>query len=138
DVVERAFAKGREERVNRTLHSTTLANARRLMSSEQIKAFEVMREPAKVRNAYGDTPFGRGCLAARRLIEAGVRCVEVSLEGWDTHANNYSLTRRQVAILDPAFAALIADLKKRDLLARTVVLCMGEFGRTPQINPAGG
>ena len=138
DVVEEAFARGREERVKRTLHATTVTNARRLMNSEQLKAFEVMREPAKVRNAYGDTPFGRGCLAARRLIEVGVRCVEVSLEGWDSHVDNHGIHAKQVGILDPAFAALIRDLKEHDLFDKTVIVCMGEFGRTPKVNPLGG
>jgi hypothetical protein len=137
-VVDQAFARGRQGRIEATHHQDTIDRARSMMTSEQLKAFDVKQEPADVRKAYGDTPFGRGCLAARRLVEAGCRCVEVTLDGWDTHANNYSLTRKQVAVLDPAFAALIADLRKRDLLARTMVLCMGEFGRTPQINPAGG
>ena len=97
-----------------------------------------MREPESLRKKYGENPFGRACLAARRLIEVGVRCVEVTLDGWDTHANNHALVKKNVAVLDPAFAALLADLKQRDLLKRTVVLCMGEFGRTPQINPLGG
>jgi uncharacterized protein (DUF1501 family) len=138
DVVERAFAKGRQERVNRTLHPATVANARRMMSSDQIKAFDVMREPAKVRDAYGDSPFGRGCLAARRLIEVGVRCVEVSLEGWDTHVDNHAACAKQVGILDPAFAALIRDLKEHELFEKTVIVCMGEFGRTPKMNLTGG
>jgi uncharacterized protein (DUF1501 family) len=138
EVVERAFAKGRQDRVNRTLHPETMANARRLMTSEQIRAFDVMREPARVRNAYGDTPFGRGCLAARRLIEVGVRCVEVSLEGWDSHVDNHSIHAKQVGILDPAFAALIRDLKDRGTFEKTVVVCMGEFGRTPKMNLTGG
>jgi hypothetical protein len=72
------------------------------------------------------------------LIEVGVRCVEVTLDGWDTHANNHSLQRKMVAQLDPAFAALVRDLKERNLLKRTIVLCCGEFGRTPKINPAAG
>ena len=67
-----------------------------------------------------------------------MRCVEVTLDGWDTHANNHAIHQRSSPILDPAFAALIRDLHERDLLDRTVVLCCGEFGRTPQINPAGG
>jgi uncharacterized protein (DUF1501 family) len=87
---------------------------------------------------YGDTPFGRGCLAARRLIEVGVRCVEVTLSGWDTHANNHTQHTQQLAILDPAFAALVKDLRERKLLDRTLVIWAGEFGRTPTINPAGG
>ena len=62
-----------------------------MMTSEQLKAFDVSQEPASVRAEYGDTPFGRGCLAARRLIEVGVRCVEVTLDGWDTHVNNHEI-----------------------------------------------
>ena len=138
DVVEAAFAKGRGGRSENTLHRHTMNAARTMMNSEQLKAFDVSQEPIAVRKMYGDTPFGRGCLAARRLIEVGVRCVEVTLSGWDTHINNHSLVKKQVSILDPAFAALIADLKERKLLDRTVVMCGGEFGRTPTVNPAGG
>src|SRR5205823_2938641 len=87
---------------------------------------------------YGNTPFGRACLAARRLIEVGIRCVEITLDGWDSHANNHSIHRDRLTILDPAFSSLIRDLRDRDLLKKTVVICGGEFGRTPRINPAGG
>ena len=90
EVLERAFARGRRARVDATLHRETLARARVMMSSEQLKAFDVSQEPASVRAEYGDTPFGRGCLAARRLTEVGVRCVEVTLDGWDTHVNNHA------------------------------------------------
>jgi hypothetical protein len=138
DMVEKAFGRGRNNRVEATLHRATVNSARTMMTSEQLQAFEVEREPLALRKAYGDTPFGRGCLAARRLIEVGVRCVEVTLDGWDTHTNNHTLTRKRVEILDPAFAALLRDLKERALLERTVVVCMGEFGRTPKINPLGG
>jgi hypothetical protein len=138
EVVERAFARGREKRAEATRHGASVAGARRMMSSEQLKAFDVSQEPLALRRAYGDTPFGRGCLAARRLIEVGVRCVEVTLAGWDTHANNHAQQRDQLAILDPAFSALLHDLRQRGLLERTVVLCGGEFGRTPVVNPAGG
>jgi uncharacterized protein (DUF1501 family) len=72
------------------------------------------------------------------LIEVGVRCVEVTLGGWDTHVDNHELHRRLAATLDPAMAALVRDLRERDLWQRTVVLCGGEFGRTPTINPLGG
>ena len=138
DVVESAFAKGRTRRVGATLHKETVADARKMMSSEQLKAFDVSKEPLVLRKQYGDTPFGRGCLAARRLIEVGVRCVEVNLGGWDTHANNHAFHASQLKILDPAFAALIADLRERKLLDSTIVLCAGEFGRTPRMNPLGG
>ena len=138
DVVEKAFARGREARVEATGHRDVINRARMMMSSEQLRAFDTSEESKAVREAYGDTAFGRGCLAARRLIEVGVRCVEVTLDGWDTHINNHKLCQAQVGILDPAFSALLKDLKQRDLLRKTVVLCLGEFGRTPKINPAGG
>jgi uncharacterized protein (DUF1501 family) len=109
-----------------------------MMGSAQLRAFETSDEPAAVCAAYGDTPFGRGCLAARRLIEQGVRCVEVTLAGWDSHTKNHETHERLIKILDPAFAALIADLRERDLLRHTVVLCGGEFGRTPRVNPLEG
>ena len=137
-VLEKSFARGRGKLAENTLHSDSVRRARTMMTSDQIKAFDVSVEPAELRAAYGDTPFGRGCLAARRLIEQGVRCVEVTLDGWDTHANNHEGCLVQKKILDPAFAALIGDLKTRDLLDRTIVLCAGEFGRTPIINGLGG
>jgi uncharacterized protein (DUF1501 family) len=137
-VVEDAFAKGRGKRVEATGHKETMERARRMMSSEQLKAFDVSREPASVRKEYGDTPFGRGCLAARRLLEVGVRCVEVTLSGWDSHANNHEICTRLKGVLDPAFAALVRDLVKRDALKDTVIVCVGEFGRTPQVNALAG
>ncbi|MGL4422954.1 MAG: DUF1501 domain-containing protein [Gemmataceae bacterium] len=137
-VIEGAFLQGRQRQVDATNHTHTMAEARKMMSSEQLRAFDVSKEPAEVRKKYGETAFGRGCLAARRLIEVGVRCVEVTLSGWDTHANNHGFHRSQLQILDPAFAALLADLRERKLLDRTLVFCGGEFGRTPTINPLGG
>lgn len=135
-VVERAFARGRRPDLEqaKTLHQLSMQKARRIMNSDQLKAFDVSEVPTADRAAYGDTPFGRGCLAAVRLIEAGVRCVEVTLNGWDTHANNTEGQATQAAILDAAYASLIRDLKRRGLLEHTVVLCGGEFGRTPKIN----
>jgi hypothetical protein len=138
DVIEGAFAKGRKRRVDATLHRSTVAGARTMMSSEQLRAFDVRKEPASLLKEYGDTPFGRACLAARRLTEVGVRCVEVTLEGWDTHANNHSLHAKQLAILDPAFSALVRDLRKRGQLEQTLVVLAGEFGRTPRVNGLGG
>lgn len=139
-VVEDSFARGRPSGLDEksTLHRLTMDRALRIMGSEQLKAFEVSEAPASQRAAYGDTPFGRGCLAALRLVEQGVRCVEVTLDGWDTHVNNHELQRRKLGILDPAFAALIRDLKARGLFESTVVLCGGEFGRTPKLNPLEG
>jgi len=137
-VLEAAFARGRRQPIAVARHSAMIDEARAMMTSPQLKAFEVGDEPAALRDEYGDTPFGRGCLAARRLIEQGVRCVEVTLAGWDSHVNNHETHRRLIEILDPAMAALVKDLRQRDLLGRTVVLCGGEFGRTPSINRLDG
>jgi len=137
DVVERAFARVRQSRVQATLHREALARARVMMTSDQLKSFDISQEPAGVLAEYGDSAFGRGCLAARRLIEAGVRCVEVTLDGWDSHVKNHEVHRKLVKQLDPAFAALLRDLACHQLLDRTIVLCCGEFGRTPKINPFG-
>jgi hypothetical protein len=138
DAVEAAFARGRGKRVEATLHRDTIRRARTLMSSEQLAAFDVTKEPLALRQEYGETPFGRACLAARRLTERGVRCVEVTLDGWDTHANNHALVANLNAILDPALAALIKDLRTRGTLDSTVVMVAGEFGRTPRLNPVAG
>jgi uncharacterized protein (DUF1501 family) len=138
DIVEQAFSRGRSRRVAATLHMETVHRARTLMSSEQLKAFDVTQEPLALRREYGETPFGRACLAARRLTEVGVRCVEVNLMGWDTHVNNHETHRKNAAILDPAFSTLVRDLKERGQLERTIVVCAGEFGRTPKINPFEG
>ncbi|MFT5122198.1 MAG: hypothetical protein ACI9TH_003708 [Kiritimatiellia bacterium] len=139
-VIDRQFARGRRPDLeqNLTLHKATMTQAMQMMHSDQLKAFDVNEIPASERKTYGDTAFGRGCLAAVRLIETGVRCVEVTLGGFDTHVNNHEFHMGKKAILDPAFAALIDALKARDLLKSTVVLCGGEFGRTPKINPADG
>src|SRR5690606_15637817 len=122
----------------RTLHRKTTQDALSLMTSDQLKAFEIDKEPRELRKAYGEDRFGKSCLVARRLIETGVRAVEVTLSGFDTHANNFDGHRDQAAILDPALATLVTDLASRDLLASTVILVIGEFGRTPKINPLDG
>jgi len=137
-VVENAFSRGRSRQARATLHRDSVDKARTMMSSEQVKAFDVGLEPAELRKAYGDTPFGRGCLAARRLIEVGARCVEITLPGWDSHANNHEVHRKLAQTLDPALSSLLSDLRRRDLLKKTIVLCGGEFGRAPHINPAAG
>ncbi|MBL8829829.1 MAG: DUF1501 domain-containing protein [Planctomycetaceae bacterium] len=138
NVVEQAFAVGRVKQAEATLHREMIDRARRMMASEQLQAFELDREPQSVQTLYGDSTFGRGCLAARRLIEVGVRCVEVTLSGWDTHANNFEGTTEQNGKLDQPLAALLQDLRERKLLDHTVVMCCGEFGRTPKINGLDG
>jgi hypothetical protein len=122
-------------------HRTMLERALQLMNSEAGKAFDLSQEPAAVRDKYGRGTFGQGCLLARRLVESGVSFVEVSLgEGgrWDTHGNNFATVRELSTELDAGWSALIDDLETRGLLASTTILWMGEFGRTPQINGAGG
>jgi uncharacterized protein (DUF1501 family) len=138
DVVAQAFSRGRKVVVDRTMHAHNLDAALTMMNSDQLKAFRLDDEPESTRAAYGESNFGRGCLVARRLVENGVRAVEVTLQNFDTHDENFGRHRDLAAILDPALATLLSDLHDRDLLESTVVLCLGEFGRTPIINGADG
>jgi len=131
-------ARGNNRTVAESLGNHNLDAALKMMSSQQLDAFDVSKVPMAERLAFGDTAFGRSCLAALRLIETGVRCVEVTLGGWDTHANNHELQAGRIDILDPAFATLISELKRRGRLETTMVVCGGEFGRTPFLNPLGG
>jgi hypothetical protein len=110
------------------------AKAMRLMRSPHLAAFDLTGEPASVKAAYGDSDFGRGCLTARRMIESGVKLVEVVLDGWDTHQNNFERVKELSAQLDPGMATLLHDLQQRHLLDSTLVVCVGDFGRTPKIN----
>jgi uncharacterized protein (DUF1501 family) len=119
-------------------HETAYNRAVKLMRSEAGKAFNVENEPDKVRDAYGRTPFGQGCLLARRLVERGVPFIEVTLDGWDTHQQNFDQVKSLSGTLDPAWATLMADLKDRGLLDSTLIVWMGEFGRTPKINNSKG
>lgn len=136
DLLETSFARGRlaDLEESRTLHRTSLERARRMMTSEQLAAFDVGEATKAEREAFGDHRFGRGCLAALRLVECGVRCVEVTLNGWDTHSDNHERHRAQNAILDPALASLVRGLKERELYEDTIVLVATEFGRTPKLN----
>ena len=122
----------------KTLHQRTIEHALEMMSSDQLTAFQLDGEPKRLRDSYGASPFGRGCLLARRLVETGVRAVEVTLSGFDTHANNFNGHRQNARVLDPALTALLRDLRERDLLQSTVVLVLGEFGRSPAINALDG
>lgn len=111
-----------------------------LITSPQAKeAFDLKQEPDKLRAEYGRNPFGQGCLLARRLVEAGVHFVTVTDGGWDTHQNNFTaLKGRQLPKLDQAFGTLLRDLADRGRLEKTLVIWMGDFGRTPRINPSAG
>jgi uncharacterized protein (DUF1501 family) len=119
-------------------HDTVYAKAVRMMRSPLAKTFDVDKEPASVRQAYGESDFGRGCLMARRLVEAGVKFVEVTLDGWDTHVDNFTGVKNLLGHVDPAMSTLLKDLDQRKLLDDTLVIWMGEFGRTPRISPADG
>lgn len=120
-------------------HKSVYAKTLRMMNSRYTRAFKLDEEPAAVREAYGKGSFGSGCLMARRLVEAGVTYVEVSLGGWDTHANAFTtLKDRLLPELDKGMGTLVADLAQRNLLQNTMVVWMGEFGRTPRINQNAG
>jgi uncharacterized protein (DUF1501 family) len=113
-------------------HQASIQKALQLMHSDKTKAFELGHEKESVRDAYGRTKFGQGCLLARRLVEVGVPFVEVALGGWDTHQGAAQRVKALSGQLDPAFATLVADLKDRGLLDSTLVIWMGEFGRSPK------
>jgi len=110
----------------------------RMVGSRRMNAFELDREPQKVRAAYGEGDFAAGCLLARRLVESGVTFVEVSAGNWDTHQDNFDQTKSLAEQVDRPTAQLIADLATRGLLDKTLVVWMGEFGRTPKINARAG
>lgn len=120
-------------------HRKVIQKTVNLLTSSQMQAFRVEQEPQAVRDRYGNTPFGRGCLMARRLIEVGVPFVEVDMGGWDLHNNTHAtLTNNLLPNLDRAMSALVEDLEVRGLLQDTVIIWMGEFGRTPRINANAG
>jgi hypothetical protein len=126
-------------------HHTAYTRAVRLMRTAARDAFNLDDEPAALRDSYGRSLFGQSCLLARRLVERGVPFVEVNLGaipqnpgGWDTHGQNFQNVQRLSEVLDPAFASLLGDLHDRGMLEETTVVWMGEFGRTPRINPQQG
>jgi uncharacterized protein (DUF1501 family) len=129
-------------------HKKFTDKALKLRTSKALKAFDLSAEKKETLKAYGipemvaegqEPPiFAKACLMARRMIENGVRFVEVTLDGWDTHENNFAVVEGLCKQLDPALAALTADLATRGLLDETLVLCLGEFGRTPAINAQNG
>lgn len=113
-------------------------DAVRLMGSVDLQAFDIAQEKPEVRDRYGDSKIGLGCLLARRLVESGVRCVEVEFGGWDMHRDVYDEMGEKGSQLDHAMGTLIEDLEQRGLLASTLVVLATEFGRTPRINENAG
>ena len=119
-------------------HQALYQQTKQMVLSPRTKAFDLDAEPDRVREAYGRSSFGQGCLMARRLVEAGVPFVEVQSSGWDTHGNELPTLRKLIPPVDQATAALVADLKGRGLLEKTLVIWAGEFGRTPRVNLTAG
>jgi Protein of unknown function (DUF1501) len=123
-------------------HRAAYRRAVTMMRSEAVKAFDLDTEPKELRDRYGRNQFGQSCLLARRLVERGVPFIEVTLSnipnlqvfGWDTHQNNFDAVQKLSSVLDVAWSTLIEDLKDRGLLDTTLIVWMGEFGRTPKIN----
>jgi hypothetical protein len=137
--MERDFV-ARHPGISPLSHRTAYNRAVRLMRTAAATAFNLDEEPASLRDRYGRSLFGQGCLLARRLVERGVPFIEVNLgnlfgngPNWDTHAQNFDTVRRLSGELDPAWATLMEDLRERGLLDTTLIVWMGEFGRTPNI-----
>lgn len=124
---------GRYQNADVKAYEELYQEAIRLMNSKDLKAFNLNGESEAVRKLYGGGRFAQGCMLARRLVEHGVRFVEVQLGGWDTHYDNFAGVEGRCQEFDQAYAALITDLHKRDLLKDTLVVVATEFGRTPEI-----
>ncbi len=120
-------------------HKAVYSKTIRMMNSRYTRTFNLEEEPPAVRDAYGRNSFGSGCLMARRLVEQGVSFVEVALGGWDNHNDIFNtLSRGNLPQLDKGMGSLVADLAQRGLLENTLVVWMGEFGRTPRVNQNSG
>lgn len=118
------------------MHREAYEAARRLQHARG--AFQIDEEWERCRGLYGDSAFGRRCLLARRLVEAGVPFVEVGQSSYDSHADNFSWHKGLVPPMEHAWAGLLTDLRERGLLERTLVVWAGEIGRTPNINNRAG
>jgi len=119
-------------------YSDLYRDAIKLMKSEDLNAFDINKEPDSMKELYGETNFGQGCLLARRLIEHKVRYVEVTRGGWDTHDDNFNRVANNCIDIDKALSGLLTDLENRGLLKDTLVVLTSEFGRTPVPNGRDG
>jgi hypothetical protein len=119
-------------------HSEVYSKAFRLVASGGGKVFEIGPKDGKIAQEYGQSSFGRGCLLARKLVETGVTAVEVDMGGWDLHQQTQAGLKRMVPQMDAGMGTLVKDLVERGMWDKTVVVWMGEFGRTPRINPNAG
>lgn len=143
-LVKKLDARFRERDVNGQFadRERFFQQAESIIRSPAVKsAFDITAEPESLRDRYGRTPMGQGCLLARRLVEGGVRFVTVNAARaiWDTHADNFNRCKNVLLPeFDAAFATLMQDLHQRGLLSSTLVVVSGEFGRTPKVNPAAG
>lgn len=136
-IVEQRFKEERDGGKLAETHREVYEKAERLLTSPLAKVFDVTEEKEDVRQRYGTGRFGQGVLLARRLVEAGVPFVEVTLGGWDTHKENFDRVAKLSGELDPAVGSLIGDLSDRGLIDSTLVVVGGEFGRTPRIRDGG-
>lgn len=138
DLIQQFDKKFRQKFKSRDLQSYTdfYAEATSLLSSGELKAFDLNQEKKEDRDRYGRDAFGQGCLLARRLIESNVRCVEVTCGGWDMHTSIYNAGTlpSRAGIMDRALGNLIKDLSKSGLLEETLIVLTTEFGRSPQLN----
>jgi hypothetical protein len=137
DALENDFQSGHDSRLIPG-HRSAYAQAARMILGKAREAFNLEQESRGIRARYGQNQFGQGCLLARRLVERGARFVEVVLGNWDTHRDNFGTVRNLCGVLDAGWSSLLTDLKDRGLLQSTLVLWMGEFGRTPNLNGQGG
>jgi hypothetical protein len=119
-------------------YSDMYDDAVKMMKSEELKAFDLAAEPDALREKYGRDKFGQGCLLARRLVEHGIRFVEVTFGNWDTHNANFTRVPELCDELDTALSTLLSDLEQRGMLKETLVVLATEFGRTPEINANDG
>jgi uncharacterized protein (DUF1501 family) len=141
DMIEKGFINQNRGSASAD-HEKILKKTLNLMTSEQMEAFKVTKEPKEIQDRYGNDGFGRGCLMARRLVEAGVPFVEVDLGGWDNHQNIFTTLgtgmNPKLGVLDRAMSALVEDLTQRGMIENTAIIWMGEFSRTPRINGTTG